>query len=172
MVSSSESARRNRGCWVHPGSILRNKHVDGSCQGEAVNVVVTPCGPSMSQVQELKSETSSVGGRAAATTRSVRQRAHFCLLVLFGTERGGRPGRSTPLVDRSLEGKQVRNDCEAHPWSSEEQKGTPGERAKTTRGLMAAMMKVVDWRERRCRRPSSSSPPSSGRRRRGEGMKG
>ena len=46
-----------------PPRILFSEYVDRSCQGEdveKVDVVVTPCGPSMSQVQELKSETSGV----------------------------------------------------------------------------------------------------------------
>ena len=68
-----------------PG-IYFNEHVDGSCQSEdvvQVDVVAFPHGPSVSQVLELKSETSGV----AAT--SVTKRAHCCLLVLCPTERGG-----------------------------------------------------------------------------------
>ena len=55
-----------------PGIHL-NEHVDGSCQGEDVayvDVIVTPVGPSVSQVQELYSESAGVRGGATATTRS------------------------------------------------------------------------------------------------------
>ena len=119
---------------------------------EQVDVVVTPCGPRMSQVQKDEEWKPSVwSGRGGGRRHLSRiERISACWSFVCLRE-----------VGCPFKGKHVSNDCEAHPvvfeesvklqvaWktSEKEQTAAAGERAGATRCLRAAMMKMVDWRE-------------------------
>ena len=67
---------------LSPPGISFDNNIDCGSQGENVedvNVVVPPFRPHMGDVQEMKREICTVGGRRAAATRSL---THFCLLNL------------------------------------------------------------------------------------------
>ena len=90
--SGDQFGKREGKSWLlRPRGIHLNEHVDGSYQGKdvaQVDVVVTPVGPRVSQVQELRGKFAGVR-RAKTATRSVKRRALFRLLANCKADRCG-----------------------------------------------------------------------------------
>ena len=91
-----------------PTQIHFYEYVDGSCQGEdvvQVDVIVFPCGPGMSQIQELKSETFGVGRESGGGDEICQETS----TLLSDLKKVAVPGYT-----------YVGNDCGAHRMVFEE----------------------------------------------------